>query len=312
MLGYILTISGILLSSIASYFSSKVMIKHIYSYAESFYKRPINFIMFYTGLIISLTVYISSINLTVLNKPLLGYYILLFNVVLDLSIVFGILILFKKIRKFEISKDFIFALSVVFTLHLFLILKKSLNLIDSIILFITFIAVSIFLINKEKEEKSLKIKKMSTKDFLTMLPIFILSLSIIYASSILISMFAINLNNLLGSTPLSAYIVNLISTMSQNVIVSMVILEERNKTEESLLPIIGEAIYTFTIYIGTICGISPILFSVEMLLPTISAIFLVYISLVFLNLLNYDILPPREVGLLIIILCIILGLLTMV
>jgi len=312
MLNYIPILIGILLSSLSSYFSVKVLVKYIYLYAESFYRKPLLFILLYTGLISSLTMYIASINLTISNNALLGYYLLLYNATLDLAIVLGILTFFRKIEKIEVSKNFVFASSLAFTVHLFLILKKKLNLIDALISFMLFIIISAMLIREEKEKGFVKREKLTIKDFLLFLPIFIISVAIIYASSHLISFFLIYLNNLLNNTPLSAYITNIINTVTQSLIFTIAIMENREKAEEGLLPILGEIIFTFTIYVGTVSGITPVIFSGKSLLPAVSPIFLMYISLILLNLLARGVALTRESGIILILLSFILGLLTMV
>jgi len=312
MLNYAIPIIGILFSSLASYFSAKVLIKYTYIYAESFYKKPLLFVLLYTGLINSLTIYISSVNLTINKEALLGYYFLLYNAALDAAIILGILILFKKIDKIEISKNFIFVTSLAFTIHLFLVLKKKLNLIDTFISFASFIIISAILIKEEKEKEFIKKDRLTIRDFLLFLPIFIISIAIIYASSHLISVFIIYLNNLLKNASLSAYITNIISTFTQTLIFSIAIIENRERTEEGLLPILGEIIFTFTVYIGTISGIVPILLPTESLLPIVSSIFLMYISLILLNLLTNGLTLPRETGIILLLLAFILGLLTMV
>jgi len=312
MLNYAIPIIGILFSSLASYFSVKVLIRYIYIYAESFYKKPLLFVLFYTGLINSLTIYISSINLTINREALLGYYLLLYNIALDVAIILGILILLKKIEKIEISKNFIFAASLAFTIHLFLVLKKKLNLIDAFISFAAFIIISIILLKEEKKREFIKREELNIIDFLLFLPFFVISIAIIYASSHLISVFIIYLNNLLKNASLSAYITNIINTLSQTLIFTIAIIEKRERIEEGLLPILGEIIFTFTIYIGTISGIMPIFFTIESLLPIVSSVFLIYISLILLNLLANEIALPRETGIMLLLLVLILGLLTMV
>jgi len=311
MLNYIIAITGILFSSLTSYFSTKVLVRYIYLYAESFYRKPLLFVLFYAGLINSITIYISSINLTLHNNGLLGYHLLIYNAVLDVSIVLGILILFKKLDRIDISKNYVFIASLSFTIHLFLILKKKLDLIDTIISFVSFIALSIILIKEEREINLLKRKEIDTS-ILFFIPVIVVSVALIIASSFLISAFAIYLNNILNNVPLAAYAINLINTLSQNLIFVLAIIENREKAEEGLLPVLGEIIFTFTIYTATVSGITTIVFSIESLLSIISSIFLMYMSLLLLNLLSRDIVLPREAGIILLLLAFMIGLLTMV
>jgi len=311
MLNYVIAIAGILFSSLVSYFSAKVLVRHIYLYAESFYRKPLIFVLFYTGLINSITIYISSVNLTIHNNGLLGYHLLIYNAVLDISVVLGVLLLLKKLDKIDISRNYISIASLSFTIHLFLILKKRLDLIDTIISFISFIVLSTILIKGEKNMNSIKKEKISSSS-LFFIPIIVISFSLILASSFLISTFAIYLNGILNNAPLSAYIINLINTLSQNLIFTLAIIQNREKAGEGLLPILGEIIFTFTIYTATISGISTIVFSAESLLSIISSIFLMYISLLLLNLLSSGITLTREIGVILILLSFIIGLLTMV
>jgi len=312
MLNYILIIVGILFSSLASYFSVKVLVRYTYIFAEGLYRRPLLFALLYTGLIDSLTIYLSSVNLAINNQALLGYYFLLYNIASDSATIFGLLILLNKVNKIEVSKTYIFAASLAFTVHLFLILKKSFGLIDTFISFLLFIIISALLLREERKNESIKKLNISTKDFIVFFPFLLISVALIYASSYLISTFLIYLNNLLKNIPLSAYIGNIIETLTQDFIFAIAIIENRERPEEGLFPTLGETILTFTIYVGTVCGIEPIVFPTELLLQTVSTIFVIYISIIVLDLLANGVKLPREIGIILLFLISMLGLLTTV
>ncbi|MEM1804806.1 MAG: hypothetical protein QXI77_02295, partial [Nanopusillaceae archaeon] len=136
MIKIFLIILSIKLAALSTYLTTKILTKYVYSYSKNFEEMGKIFLFIYSGLIFILLPLITSINLTLIGEPNLAYYNILYNVLLDITISSGILILIsKKDERIILDKKIIFITSLIFTINIFLIIKGFLNILDSFILF---------------------------------------------------------------------------------------------------------------------------------------------------------------------------------
>ncbi|MEM4511441.1 MAG: hypothetical protein QXD25_01360 [Nanopusillaceae archaeon] len=313
MIKIFLIILSIKLAALSTYLTTKILTKYVYSYSKNFEEMGKIFLFIYSGLIFILLPLITSINLTLIGEPNLAYYNILYNVLLDTTISSGILILIsKKDERIILDKKIIFITSLIFTINIFLIIKGFLNILDSFILFFLFIFSSLFLLkNNTKKFNYINSKNnRNVVDFLSKIFFILISFIIFIICSQILSYSAIYLESILNNVPLVAYIINLISNTAPNFIFGYTIYKESKNFEEANLSIFGQFFYSFTICIGIICGILPILFTNKDIIVLLSSFIALYSSMIIFNLYTYGYSLPKEVGIFLIILGLLVGLIT--
>ncbi|MEM0379370.1 MAG: hypothetical protein QW038_00480 [Nanopusillaceae archaeon] len=314
MIKLVLSILSIKIASIATYLATEILAKYVYSYSKNFKDFGKIFLFIYAGLLFTLIPLMISINLALLGETNLAYYNILYNVLLDSTISSGILILIsKKEESISLDKKLIFIISLIFTINIFLIIKRFLNTVDSLLLFSLFIILSIFLLNdikKTKIYKNLEKKDHDKINILTKIFFILFSFIIFIISSQILSYNAIYLKSTLKNIPLVAYIINLVSNTAPTLIFGYVIYKESKNFEEGYISILGQFFYSFTIGIGIISGIYPILFTGKDINAIISSFLTLYSSLIIFNLYAYGYNLPKEIGIFLIILGFLISLTT--
>ncbi|MEM4588127.1 MAG: hypothetical protein QXW13_01245 [Nanopusillaceae archaeon] len=313
MIKIFLAILSIKLAALATYLTTEILSKYVYSYSKNFGYMGKIFLFVYSGLIFILLPLITSINLALIGESNLAYYNILYNVLLDATISSGILILIsKKDERIILDKKIIFITSLIFTINIFLIIKGFLNMLDSFILFFLFIFSSLYLLKSNIEKSNYKSFKNNKNivDLLFKIFFILISFIIFIICSQILSYNAIYLKNILNNAPLVAYIINLISNTAPNFLFGYMIYKESKNFEEAHLSIFGQFFYSFTICIGIICGILPILFTNKDVIVLLSSFIALYSSMIIFNLYAYGHSLPKEVGIFLIMLGLLVGLIT--
>lgn len=313
MIKILLAILSIKIVSFSTYLTTEILAKYIYSYSKYLKESKKIFLLIYSGLLFVLLPLITSINLSLHGESKLAYYNIIYNVILDATISSGILILIsRKEEKIIINKKIILVCSLIFTINIFLIIKGFLDILDSYILFFLFIFSFIFLLKGEFKSKIPKTSENNEKslDILLKILLILISFCIFIICGQILSYLSLYLNSILNNVSLVAYIINLLSNTLPTLIFGYFIYKESKNFEESHIVTLGQFLYSFTICIGIISGIYPIIFTNKDVLAIISSFLALYSSFVILNLYAYGYNLPKEVGIFLIILGFLLGLTT--
>ncbi len=300
----------LLLYSFALYLSEDILLKNISKYSK-FYRLKMHVLLIYTiGFATALQAFLPSLSIAFDGNVKLAYYLNLYNVVMDLSIVFGIFILLFDFDSKFIDKRLIYILLATIIVHLYIVLFNYLNFLSGAILYLVFLLLSIYIYIKYKEpnkKRDFKINKnFIVRSGIIILQILIVMVLLIYSGKLLNNVAEILLS--IGyKTFFVGYLISLLVFTIPNIIYGIVSWKVEKDINNIIASLIGEALAIFTIFSGVLAMISPVRFLEEDRIPIISSFFVLYISTLTFSILFYRNRIPKFMGIILIILGIILG-----
>ena len=294
---------------------SNLILKYIQKFYEISNVSLFILFLYISGLINSLIAFIPSLRVIIYSDPLTAFYMNFYNPLLDLTLGIGSITLLFGIKKDSIKNTLLIGYSLSVISLIISLIFGVLNLYSSIFLIISFILINSYIIihYKRKRYHELANIDISWKQFLKI----VIYSFIIGASFAIIFSYPIDIitTKLLHNYKLSySFLGLLISLIVFTLPTQWFILISWKKGYDinaTISTIIGESLFSYTIFTGILAGIRDIRFSTADVLPIFSSIVSLYIIFILLYLSKYyDI--PKPIGIFIMILGTIIAIATII
>jgi Ca2+/Na+ antiporter len=307
------TLIPLLIYAFLIYLSENIILKYVDKYSKYYSALPKHYLLIYTaGMASALQSFLPALSLTLSENSKLGYYFLLYNVVLDYTIALGAFILAFNFRKGMLDSNVLFLIMISIIAHVFVLMFKEINFLSGSILYAIFIIISIFLFYRywKKGENTTYITKGSFYEYFKAIVFSLeiaLAISIIYVGGGILNNVSNTLQQLDLSIPLIGYAIALVLFTLPDILYGHFAWFKNKDLNISMASISGEAIASFTIFTGILGIVYPIKFSNEDVIPIISSFLVLLISIMILYIASYKARIPKWVGILLISLGIAIG-----
>ncbi|BFI73292.1 hypothetical protein YN1_2790 [Nanoarchaeota archaeon] len=307
----ITTLFPLLIYAFLIYLSENIILKYISKYSKYYSSWPEHYLLIYTaGMASALQSFLPALAV-VHQHPRLAYYFQLYNVVLDYTITLGTFILGFNFDKGIIDSNVLALITIALISQIFALVFRQINFLGGAILYITFLIISFYLFYRyrKRNEKYLPEKSSAYEYFKA--SVFALevalAISIIYIGGNILNNVANTLQSLGLSIPLIGYAISLILFTLPDIMYGHISWFKKKNLNISIASITGEEITEFTLFIGILAMIHPIVFSSIDIIPIVSSMIVMYTSVLILYISSYKRKIPKWVGFILIALGLILG-----
>ncbi|MGC9079712.1 MAG: hypothetical protein ACP5G1_03185 [Nanopusillaceae archaeon] len=306
------TLVPLLIYSLVLYISENILLKYIEKYSKYYSNWKEHYLLLYTvGLASALQSFLPSLLLTINGNSKLGYYLQLYNVLLDFTVTLGIFILIFDFEKNIIDRNLLFLITIAFLSHLIFIVIGKIGFVEGSILYAIFLIISVYLLLKYREDRIfIRKSKNKLKEYIkAILYSFEIAFaaSIIYLGGNIINNVANTLLKLNLSIPLIAFAISIILFTLPDILYGHISWVKKRDINISLSSIFGEELAIFTIFTGIIGMANPIIFGVEDIFPITLSMLTILLSITVLYILSYKRKMPKLAGLILIIIGISIG-----
>lgn len=316
MIHIIISIISLILYAFAVYISTPLIIKYVKRYEDiSKIKRHV-LVIYTVGFVSGLQAFLPSVFLVNFN-PLLAFYMNYYNVILDFTVTFGIMILLSGTSRIESKRKFdvnqLIVLFISFILLIVLFLYGKINYVGGIILIISFFILSSYLYITGRKKNALSEiievieKEISLTDAIIYSIIIALAISVIYIGGITLNLVSKVLESYGLSSNTIGYIFALILFTLPNIFYEIIAYRKTKNIRISTSDIFGEELSEFTLFIGLLSLFNTIIFPKSQYIPLLASVFGFYTSSLIIYMSAYVTDIPRGVGIFLITLGAVIG-----
>mgnify|MGYP001770689622 CR=1 FL=1 len=305
------TLFPILIYAFLIYLSENIILKYISKYSKYYSSWPEHYLLIYTaGMASALQSFLPALAV-VYQHPKLAYYFQLYNVVLDYTITLGTFIIGFNFDKGIIDNNVFTLIAIALISQIFVLIFKQINFIEGAILYLIFLLLSFYIFYKYRKRDERYLPEKGTPYEYFKASVFALevalAISIIYIGGNILNNVANTLQSLGLSIPLIGYAISLLLFTLPDMLYGHISWFKKKDLNISIASITGEELSEFTLFIGILSMIHPIVFSTTDIIPIFSSMIVMYISVLILYISSYKRKIPKWVGFILIALGLILG-----
>jgi Ca2+/Na+ antiporter len=308
----VITIIPLLIYAFLLYLSENLILKYISKYSKYYSSWPEYYLLIYTaGIASGLQAFLPGLAVVLNGNPKLAYYFQLYNVVLDYTITLGTFILGFNFNEKLIDSNILAFITIALIAQIIVLIFKEINFWMGAILYIIFLLITIYIFYRYRKKDQTKVEyKDSFYEYFKALVFALeiaLAVSIIYIGGNILNNIANTFQSLGLSIPLIGYVISLILFTLPDILYGHISWFKKKDLNISIASITGEELSELTLFIGIIAMINPIIFGPSDIIPIISSMSVMYLSILILYLFSYKGRIPRWIGIILIALGIILG-----
>ncbi|BBL45868.1 calcium/sodium:proton antiporter [Nanobdella aerobiophila] len=310
---FIAILIPLLLYAFVIYLSENILLKYVEKYSKYYSSWPKYYLLVYTaGIASALQSFLPGLLVDILGKAKLAFYFQLYNVALDYTVTLGTFILAFNFNKGIIDKNLLVYITISYILELIFLSTKVITYFDGIILYLSFIIMSIIIFYKYRTKKE-KIEYKEENSLYSYFKALVytleigLAVSLIYVGGNVLNNISNTLSNLGFSIPLIGFLIAIILFTLPDIIYGHLSWFKEKDLNTSIASITGEEISEFTIFTGILAMIHPIVFTNIDVIPIISTMSIMYVSILILFFSSYRGKIPRWVGIILIVLGLLMG-----
>lgn len=306
----IFSILSLIFYALSIYFATIIIIKYIYKYEKISNIKKHVLLLYTEGFASGLQAFLPSL-FVIKTNPLLAFYMNYYNVVLDFTFTFGIMISLAGIPKRKLDTYNLAVIIVAYIALIFFFIYGQINYIGGYILILLFFILLTYTYihgrKKYSKYKNIDGNKISLKEAIVYSLFIALAIAVIYDGGGSLNNVANTFQNIGLSIPLIGFIFALVLFTLPNVIYEIISYYKTKNIKISTSDILGEELSEFTLFIGILAVINKIVFPSSQYVPLLSSVFGVYTSLLIMYISSYITDIPRGVGIFLIILSFIIG-----